>query len=809
MIAKESSSLTQTSTMERTVKPNHPTPSDEENIWQLPLGSFEDPAAPSTSTDRLRCSPPTPPVHPPPSYRHEHRHPGYPSQDPSPYYPPTKSHSPQRHHAPGHAHYPPAGAPHPYHAYMQYPQHPGHYPPHHHHASHYAHYPPHGHVHHSHPHHVPPPPHQHHDHTQYLPSKASSAPSSHNKHASQVMDQERNASPIIPTLQWSPSETDHANVKESPPQEQTQHQEDDDARTTFTSGSNRRRSRRELMAPKASPLQLQTEEGDLSTPIKRSRGTDADSVFRRAGSSSAVQLTGGISMTTPAQRSFLSSLVGSFGVDTPGRTPLVGENDDFSPMMQSSVLRHQLATDDFDQLKPSPGPSMQSPPPGEESPFSGLLGDFPSRSYDKKNPKASPLVFERPGSSYSSSSSSARRAGIMSTVTNLRASPMVASTTSQQKNDQDMHDSGYQNRRRSETKPRRLWENQQPQQTPGSSKPTPTVSTLQSPSSGLRIELLGGRPGNQRSLEQVNSRLRGFGASETKREVPNISQRPIDTSPPSTTTGSHVAEGKATIGTSDYMRTNPPSRSTPPSMPSSTPTHPPNSIPPVMHHGHAPYGSHPRPPSQHHALPPPSVHALHTPLKHSQHHAPPHLPIPTTGGSGPHSGGRHPPPPHHHHHGYYPVNTSALISPMPRSANGRTIPVVTGPSIGSGKKPNQGSKRPPCKCKKSRCLKLYCDCFGANAYCHAGCRCLDCHNQPGFEALRTKAMKEIKSKNPNAFKPRLEVPTEVAGAGQHNMGCKCSKTGCLKKYCEVRVFFVLMTSCFAVHAKRLTITLLL
>lgn len=32
-----------------------------------------------------------------------------------------------------------------------------------------------------------------------------------------------------------------------------------------------------------------------------------------------------------------------------------------------------------------------------------------------------------------------------------------------------------------------------------------------------------------------------------------------------------------------------------------------------------------------------------------------------------------------------------------------------------------------CKCKKSRCLKLYCECFAAKEFC-TGCQCVNCLN---------------------------------------------------------------------------------
>lgn len=37
------------------------------------------------------------------------------------------------------------------------------------------------------------------------------------------------------------------------------------------------------------------------------------------------------------------------------------------------------------------------------------------------------------------------------------------------------------------------------------------------------------------------------------------------------------------------------------------------------------------------------------------------------------------------------------------------------------------SRKPCCNCKKSRCIKLYCDCFAANLLCE-GCQCINCHN---------------------------------------------------------------------------------
>lgn len=85
---------------------------------------------------------------------------------------------------------------------------------------------------------------------------------------------------------------------------------------------------------------------------------------------------------------------------------------------------------------------------------------------------------------------------------------------------------------------------------------------------------------------------------------------------------------------------------------------------------------------------------------------------------------------------------------------------------------------PPCNCKKSRCLKLYCDCFAVGKTCN-GCNCNDCLNTDDHSAERNEAIRAIKERNPNAFKPKISK-----GTHQHTKGCNCKKSHCLKKYCE-------------------------
>lgn len=120
------------------------------------------------------------------------------------------------------------------------------------------------------------------------------------------------------------------------------------------------------------------------------------------------------------------------------------------------------------------------------------------------------------------------------------------------------------------------------------------------------------------------------------------------------------------------------------------------------------------------------------------------------------------------------------------------IPSTTPIKPASGKENEKGSdRRAPCNCKRSRCLKLYCECFAAEKYCN-GCNCHDCNNIPAFESVRNEAIKATRAKNPNAFKPRFTknssyrsgVSSSMSPSSGHNMGCRCKKSACLKKYCE-------------------------
>lgn len=38
------------------------------------------------------------------------------------------------------------------------------------------------------------------------------------------------------------------------------------------------------------------------------------------------------------------------------------------------------------------------------------------------------------------------------------------------------------------------------------------------------------------------------------------------------------------------------------------------------------------------------------------------------------------------------------------------------------------NKKISCNCKKTKCLKLYCECYNAGKICGGDCKCLNCSN---------------------------------------------------------------------------------
>ncbi|XP_074534405.1 spexin prohormone 2 [Halichoeres trimaculatus] len=109
--------------------------------------------------------------------------------------------------------------------------------------------------------------------------------------------------------------------------------------------------------------------------------------------------------------------------------------------------------------------------------------------------------------------------------------------------------------------------------------------------------------------------------------------------------------------------------------------------------------------------------------------------------------------------------------------------------------PPQGASgtRRPCRCTKSQCLKLYCECFASGLMCNS-CECSNCLNNKEHEPLRQRAIKLRSSRNPVAFRTKVVGWRSGEVKGWHQKGCSCKRSGCLKNYCECYEANVMCTS---------------
>lgn len=80
-----------------------------------------------------------------------------------------------------------------------------------------------------------------------------------------------------------------------------------------------------------------------------------------------------------------------------------------------------------------------------------------------------------------------------------------------------------------------------------------------------------------------------------------------------------------------------------------------------------------------------------------------------------------------------------------------------------------------CTCSKSKCLKLYCDCFSHNKKCSEECECKNCLNNCSNTEQILESYNRILNKNPKALSKLKQRKRCI---------CRCKHSNCIKKYCE-------------------------
>ncbi len=103
--------------------------------------------------------------------------------------------------------------------------------------------------------------------------------------------------------------------------------------------------------------------------------------------------------------------------------------------------------------------------------------------------------------------------------------------------------------------------------------------------------------------------------------------------------------------------------------------------------------------------------------------------------------------------------------PFPGDGYGRSPRPALASPRGSAQRPKPCADKSPagpaaagshrtCNCKRSNCLKLYCDCFSSGEYC-SNCNCNCCYNNREGESYRKEAIRVILERNPTAFRPKI------------------------------------------------------
>lgn len=89
-----------------------------------------------------------------------------------------------------------------------------------------------------------------------------------------------------------------------------------------------------------------------------------------------------------------------------------------------------------------------------------------------------------------------------------------------------------------------------------------------------------------------------------------------------------------------------------------------------------------------------------------------------------------------------------------------------------------------CCCAKTKCVKMYCECFRNHTHCSVNCGCTkDCLNNKRKQRLRKGLVPSLKSFGP------IDTINKLSSSKEER-GCTCKKSSCLKKYCDCFMFGV-------------------
>jgi hypothetical protein len=90
--------------------------------------------------------------------------------------------------------------------------------------------------------------------------------------------------------------------------------------------------------------------------------------------------------------------------------------------------------------------------------------------------------------------------------------------------------------------------------------------------------------------------------------------------------------------------------------------------------------------------------------------------------------------------------------------------------------------RQGCRCRRTKCLRLYCRCFKNLEYCKRFCKCQTCHNTLQHKKIRRMIINKTKANSQNAFKSKYKKLESDDDVVINCDGCNC-RTGCNRNYC--------------------------